>query len=107
MSPTFGGINYDNVKPKEVLFELDGFQIVKYHGMFKAQLVHRCSMTKHAELVQRSEESGEWRCTYCYQICPDEVATVWLLLGVGDRINVQKYYHTMTFTGLSEAVVKE
>jgi NAD-dependent dihydropyrimidine dehydrogenase PreA subunit len=97
---------YDDIHEFEVLFEQEGFQVSKYPGLTKPQLVHRCSVKEHstavAELVHKHPKTGQWKCSYCYRICPDDVITVWTLLdGVKPPI---KYYSTVKFSGLAEAV---
>ncbi len=71
---------YDDISDFEVLFEKEGFQVSQYHGISKVQLVHRCDKSKPwknvAELVDRNDETGIWKCVYCYQTCPDDVVTV-------------------------------
>ncbi len=102
MSPIYDGINYDNTPTTEVLFEVDEFQVAKYMGLDKIQLVHRCDpRLAGAELVTRDPGTGEWKCLRCYRVCPDEVITVWTMMG--DAKGPKKYYHTVSFSGLAHA----
>jgi hypothetical protein len=100
---------YDCAGDPEVLFELEGFQVAKYKSTHRPELMHRCwndipnsgRRKGSAEFVSKME-SG-WKCSYCYQSCPDEVVAVWTFMQSPKQATV-KYYHTVKFSGLADAV---
>jgi hypothetical protein len=101
---------YDCTGDPEVLFERDGFQVSKYKGIYRPELMHRCwtglkerRREGSAEFVQKMTVG--WRCSYCYQVCPDEVVAVWTMMEPATpRPTVVEYYHTVKFSGLANAV---
>jgi hypothetical protein len=89
----------------EVLYKADGFEVCKYEKISKHLLMHKCALRTLDNKANRVIEgaNGGWFCTCCGEEPPVDVITVHIMMD-GSRAKTAKYYHTVTFSELTEIV---